>query len=89
MPVNYPVIQAYPNPFNPTTVISFELPVSSLVNLAVYDVSGRLISTVVNGWRDAGVHEVTFDGSGLVSGIYIYQLDIGSHSASGKMVLMK
>jgi hypothetical protein len=59
------------------------------VNLAVYDISGRLVTTLVNGWREAGVHEVTFDGSGLVSGVYLYQLEAGDFTAGGKMVLIK
>ncbi|TKJ41220.1 hypothetical protein CEE37_06025 [candidate division LCP-89 bacterium B3_LCP] len=89
VPAQFEVLGAYPNPFNPSTVLSYQLPVASLVNLSIYDISGRLVTELVNGWRDAGVHEVTFNGSALASGIYIYQLDIGSYSASGKMVLMK
>jgi hypothetical protein len=80
---------AHPNPFNPTTTISFEMPTSDFVHLAVYDVSGRLVTELVNGWRDAGVHEVTLDGSRLASGIYLYRLEGESFTASGKMVLMK
>ncbi|TKJ37242.1 hypothetical protein CEE37_14105 [candidate division LCP-89 bacterium B3_LCP] len=79
----------HPNPFNPSTVISFELQVSSLVNLAVYDVSGRKVEELVNGWRDAGMHEVTFDGSKLSSGIYLYKLDLNQQQITGKMLLLK
>ncbi|TKJ41005.1 hypothetical protein CEE37_04900 [candidate division LCP-89 bacterium B3_LCP] len=89
VPAEFSVNSAYPNPFNPTTVLSFELPVASLVNLKTYDISGRLVTELVNGWRDAGVHEVTFDGSDIASGIYIYRLTAGEFTASGKMVLMK
>ena len=78
-----------PNPFNPTTAISFELRAASFVKLAVYDISGRTVTTLVDGWQEAGTHEVTFDGSGLPSGIYIYRLEAGDHAAGGKMVLMK
>ena len=78
-----------PNPFNPTTTISFALPEAARVTLAVYDVSGRQVAELVNGWRDAGSHEVTFDGSNLTSGIYVYRLTADNFSASGKMVLMK
>lgn len=80
---------ASPNPFNPATTLSFALPKASRVCLSVYDVSGRLVATLVDGWRDAGVHEVTFDGSSLASGVYIYRLQAGTYHASGKMVLMK
>ncbi len=85
----YLLSQNYPNPFNPTTVLSFQLSISSRINIAVFDISGRKVKELVNGWRDAGVHEVTFDGTGLASGIYVYQLQVGDFTASGKMVLMK
>ncbi|TKJ37241.1 hypothetical protein CEE37_14100 [candidate division LCP-89 bacterium B3_LCP] len=80
---------AYPNPFNPKTVLSFELRVSSLVDLKVYDISGRLVTELVNGWRDAGMHEVMFDGSDLVSGIYLAWLKTSSSCATQKIVLLK
>jgi len=83
------LMQVRPNPFNPSTVARFELRVPSHVSLLVYDIAGRLVATLVDGWRQAGMHEVTFDGSGLPSGIYIYQLEIGDFSTTGKMVLMK
>jgi len=88
-PDQFVLYQNYPNPFNPTTAISFQLSAFSQVSLAVYDVSGRKVVTLVDGYRDAGVHEVTFDGSGLASGVYLYRLEAGPHSAIGKMVLMK
>ena len=88
LPASYSLMQ-HPNPFNPTTVLSYQLPVAGLVNLAVYDVSGRQVARLVNGWRDAGSHEVTFDGSNLASGIYVYRLTADNFTASGKMVLMK
>ena len=80
---------AHPNPFNPSTVLSYKLQVASVVNLAVYDVSGHRVSELVNGWRGAGMHEVTFDATGLASGVYIYQLTAGEFNAIGKMILMK
>jgi hypothetical protein len=80
---------AYPNPFNPAAVISYRLSAVRFVNLSVYDLSGRRVAELVNGWRSKGVHEVTFDGSGLASGVYIYRLNAGDFSSSGKMVLMK
>jgi hypothetical protein len=80
---------AYPNPFNPVATLSFELPEANFVKLAVYDIAGRMVAEVVDGWRDAGVHDVTFDASSLASGIYVCRLKVGQFSASGKMVLMK
>lgn len=88
-PLQYSLGNNYPNPFNPATTLSFTLPQAGQVNLAVYDISGRWIATIVDGYRQAGTHEVTFDGSSLASGIYIYRLGAGDFSATGKMVLMK
>ena len=98
-PSNFHLSQNYPNPFNPTTVISFQLPVASFVKLEVFDICGRKVimsgsgaiptTVLVDGWRDAGHHEVTFDGSNLASGIYIYRLQAGDFTAVQKMVLMK
>jgi hypothetical protein len=88
-PEVYSLEQNYPNPFNPITTISFTLPKLSYVELDLYNVTGRKVARLVDGWRDAGVHEVTFDGSSLSSGIYVYRLKAGEFMASGKMVLMK
>lgn len=88
-PTDFVLFEAYPNPFNPETTLQFGLPEACEVNLSVYDISGRLMTTLVNGWRDAGVHDVTLDGSDFVSGVYIYRLDANEFSASGKLVLMK
>lgn len=94
IPSDVSTCNADPNPFNPTTAISYQLPAASFVNLAVYDVSGRKVAELVNGWRDAGVHGVTFDGSHLASGVYIYRLVASGSGAiptikSGKMVLIR
>jgi hypothetical protein len=78
-----------PNPFNPATVASFELRVPSYVNLKVYDTSGRLVTTLVEGWREAGAHEVTFDGSKLASGIYLAKLQAGEQTSIQKLALIK
>lgn len=86
---NFIHVSTHPNPFNPTTTISYQLSAANFVTLAVYDVSGRMVAELVDGWRDAGIHEVTFDGGNLVSGVYIYRLEAGYYTASGKMVLMK
>ena len=88
-PHAFAVQGVYPNPFNPTTTLSFTLPEAGPVKLTIYDVNGRAVTQLVNGMRDAGAHEVTFDGSGLASGIYLYTLTAGSHSVAGKMMLVK
>jgi hypothetical protein len=78
-----------PNPFNSATVLSYELQAPSYVSLKVYDTAGRLVATLADGWRGAGEHQVTFDGSGLASGVYIYRLEAGEYMAGGKLVLLK
>jgi hypothetical protein len=88
-PAVFNLAGAYPNPFNPTTTISYSLPMTSRVTLNVYDMSGRLVSTLVNGLRDAGTHQETFDGSNLASGMYLYSLQAGQNVATGKMALVK
>lgn len=82
-------VDIHPNPFNPVTSLSFALPEAGSVKLSVFDVSGRLISQINEGWLDAGTREIRFDGSNLASGIYIYRLEAGRFTASGKMILMK
>lgn len=81
--------QNYPNPFNPSTSIKYELPENSLVELAVFDMLGRKIATLVNDRKEAGYHEVNFDASQLASGVYIYQLQAGSKIFTQKMTLIK
>jgi len=88
-PSSFALLPCSPNPFNPETAIRFELPVSCLVRMQVYDLAGRMVSELVNGWREAGSHEVLFDGSDLASGIYIYRLQAGAFAASGKLILLK
>jgi len=60
-----------------------------VVKLSVYDISGRQVSDLVNGWRDAGVHNITFDASTLASGMYFYRIEAGEFSDVKKMVLVK
>jgi len=82
-------VSSSPNPFNPSTVLRFNLQNADLVNLGVYDVRGNLVAQLIDGWCEAGAQEVTFDGSKLTSGVYLYRLQAGEFSASGKVVLMK
>ncbi|MCX6639142.1 MAG: M20/M25/M40 family metallo-hydrolase [bacterium] len=89
VPTEYSLGQNYPNPFNPLTSISFSLPQAGLVKLSVFDVMGREVAKLVNGVREAGAHSVTFDATGLASGVYLYKLEAGDYTATNKMVLMK
>jgi hypothetical protein len=88
-PSSFDLCWVSPNPFNPTTAISYQVSAFSHVNLKVYDMAGRLVSTLVEGWREAGTHKVTFDGSNLASGMYLYALTAGGNTLTGKMALMK
>jgi len=89
MVVEYGLQGNYPNPFNPQTMLRYSLAEAGNVTLTVYDVNGRPVATLVDGWRDAGYHEAAFDGTNLASGVYIYEITAGSFNATGKMVLMK
>jgi len=81
--------QNYPNPFNPSTAIRFELPVRSFVLLKVFDMVGREVATLVNGFKDAGSQEVKFDASGYPSGIYFYHIVTDKYVETKKLVLIK
>ncbi|MCE1187950.1 MAG: fibronectin type III domain-containing protein [Ignavibacteria bacterium] len=88
-PKSYELAQNYPNPFNPSTVISYSLPQESKVELRVYSVTGQLMAELVNGTEAAGVHQVSFDGSKLSSGLYIFQLRANGFIQTRKMTLVK
>jgi hypothetical protein len=88
-PSSYSLEQACPNPFNPSTAISYQLAAFSHVSLRVYDTAGRLVSTLVDNWQEAGSHQVTFDGSRLSSGLYFVKMQAGDFRAVQKMMLIK
>ncbi|MEJ2195869.1 MAG: phytase [Ignavibacteriaceae bacterium] len=88
-PKDFVLYQNYPNPFNPATVIKYSLPQESVVAIKVYDMLGEEIITLVNKKQEAGTYNIDFDGSNLVSGIYIYQMKAGSFVKTKKMLLMK
>jgi hypothetical protein len=93
-PATTALFQNVPNPFNPSTTIRFTLAEKSGVQLAVYDMAGRLVRTLLDETRDGGTHEVTWDGrdargAAVASGVYFYRLTSGSHIESKRMVLLK
>ncbi len=79
----------YPNPFNPTTTIRYELAEPSDVSLSVYNITGQRVAVLVNGSRAAGEHTAVFDASGLASGTYIYRLEAAGTFTTRKMMLIK
>ena len=89
IPVKYELKQNYPNPFNPTTQIEYSLLKPGNVNISVYDISGKLIRTLVNSYQSTGTYRENFDGVNLSSGIYIYKIETGEFSDIKKMILVK
>ncbi|MEO7358328.1 MAG: CHRD domain-containing protein, partial [Ignavibacteria bacterium] len=89
IPVKFDVSQNYPNPFNPSTKIDFQLPQDGNVNLSVYDNSGRLVSSILNGFRTAGYYTINFNASDLSSGIYFYKIEYNNISRVLKMSVIK
>jgi hypothetical protein len=81
--------QNFPNPFNPSTVIGYQLPVSGNVTLKVYDLLGREAATLVDEYKPAGMHEIEFDATELTSGIYFYKLQADNYVDTKKMILLK
>jgi len=79
----------YPNPFNPTTKINYQLKESGYVTLKVFDALGREVKSLVNQYKLAGEYQIDFDGSGVPSGVYFYKFTSGSFTETKKMVLMK
>jgi hypothetical protein len=90
IPSKFFVDQNYPNPFNPTTTIKFGLPAQSVVDLRIYDILGREVTTLVkNQALKAGTYSYNFDASNLASGTYIYRLSTGNNVVTKKMLLLK
>jgi len=89
VPDNFILHQNFPNPFNPSTTISWQSPVSSWQTLKVYDVLGNEVATLVNEEKPAGSYEVNFDAAGLTSGIYFYQFKVGKFVQTKKMILLR
>ena len=88
-PATYSLSQNFPNPFNPSTTINYQLPVNAHVTLKVFDILGNEIVTLVNEEKSAGEHNVEFDASHLGSGIYFYSIIAGEFYQSKKMLLVK
>jgi len=90
MPAAFALQKAYPNPFNPQTTIRFSLPAPAPVRLEIYDLSGKLVATLLNGWQPAGNHQAQFVAAeNLASGIYLAKLTAGSAVGIEKLILLK
>jgi hypothetical protein len=96
MVTDYRLYQNYPNPFNPQTKITYSLKAKGLVQLNVYNILGQLVCKLVNASQEAGTYSVDFNGTNLISGIYVYELKVlspsdftSSFTASRKLILIK
>ena len=89
IPIDWKLDQNFPNPFNPSTTINYQISKPGLVTLKVYDILGREIIALINENKVAGFYEINFDASKLSSGIYIYQLKSNNFVSSKKMILLK
>lgn len=79
----------YPNPFNPSTIITYSLPKESRVKLSIYDIMGREVAVLTDEIQRAGKYEKEFNGGGNSSGVYFYQLRAGEFQSVKKMILLK
>lgn len=94
IPTNYGLSANYPNPFNPRTVIKYQLPKADNVKISVYNIKGQLIKRLVDEKKEAGYHNVIWDGTDaegrlVGSGIYLYRIECDEYNASRKMILLK
>ncbi len=89
MPITFGLEQNFPNPFNPNTTIAYELPEALYVRLSVCDMLGREVSALVDERRDAGIHKVTFNASGLSTGVYFYRIHAGTFTEAKRLLVLK
>jgi hypothetical protein len=88
LPSDYTLSQNFPNPFNPTTIISYMIPKSDFVILKIYDLLGREVKTLINEYQGADKYSINFDGTGFTSGMYYYRLKVGNNFADTKKMLL-
>ena len=88
-PKEFKLEQNFPNPFNPTTTIQYQLPFDARVTLKVYDILGSEVATLVNEEQQAGYREVQFNGISYASGMYVYRLQAGDYVSIKKMLMIK
>jgi hypothetical protein len=89
IPAEFILSQNYPNPFNPSTIIEYAVPTNEFVNLTVYNVLGKTVTTLVNEQKPAGHYEIIFDASEIPSGVYFYMLTTSDIISTKKMILVK
>jgi hypothetical protein len=88
-PKEFKLEQNFPNPFNPTTTIQYQLPQNARVTLKVYDILGSEVATLVNEEQESGYKEVQFNAANFASGMYVYRLQAGDFISTKKMLMVK
>ncbi|MCD4774213.1 MAG: T9SS type A sorting domain-containing protein [Bacteroidales bacterium] len=86
---NFKLGQNFPNPFNSTTTINFQLPKSTIVNISIYDIRGHLVKTLIDEQNDAGSHSVVWNAENVIQGFYYYKIKIGEFTEAKKCLLLK
>jgi hypothetical protein len=84
----YALDDNYPNPFNPSTTIRFQLPRSSMTSLKIFNTLGQAIATLIEGQKEAGLHQVEWNAMDIASGIYFYRLQVGEFVDTKKMIVL-
>jgi hypothetical protein len=88
-PADIQLLRAFPNPFNPKTNLTFEIPCSSHISLIVYNIDGQEVTRLADGWFVHGIYQLTFDGTQLPSGLYFARLKAGNIDQVQKILLLK
>ncbi len=88
-PETFALAPAFPNPFNPSTTLSYTLAETSAARLAIYDLAGRQVAVLADGLQAAGTHQLRFDAAGLPAGLYLARLDANGRSETQKLLLVK
>lgn len=88
-PSEFALFENFPNPFNPSTTISYQLPVAGKVVVKIFDITGKEVKSLVNDIQEAGIHKINFDAGGLSSGVYYYSMQSGSFFQTKKLMLLK
>ena len=89
IPTEFDLSQNFPNPFNPVTLIKYQVPNTAHVSIKVYDLTGQEVATLVNGVKEAGTYEIKFDARNLASGVYLYRMIAGDFTSVRKFNVLK
>jgi hypothetical protein len=89
VPTEFTLSQAYPNPFNPTTTLSFAIPAAGQVSISIYSLQGRELASLANGSYDAGYHQVIWNADSHSSGVYFVKMVAGGYVNTQKLMLVK